>query len=404
MRTLSRLGAVLAMVVAPLVSKAQVSDDVVKIGVLSDMSGVTSDSTGPGSVVAARMAAEDFGGGVLGKRIEIIVADHQNKPDIGSNIARQWLETQQVDVISDVPTSSVALAVQNLARERNRIFLNSSAGSSDLSGSACSPTGVHWTYDTYSLANGTASALVGRGDDTWYFITADYAFGHALERDASQAVTRNGGKVVGTVRYPMGMADFSSPLLQAQASRSKVIGLASPVGDAATATKQASEFGIQAQGQKLVGLLIDVVDLRAVGLQTAQGLLLTIAFYWDRDEETRAFARRFLDRHGRMPTQFQAGVYSGIMHYLKAVQAAGTDEAKAVVAKMREMPVNDFFAKGGKLREDGRMVHDMYLMQVKTPGESKGEWDLLKLIETIPGDRAFRPLDAGGCPLVIKAQ
>src|SRR3954464_11016582 len=401
---LSRLGVVLALVAAPIAAQAQISDDVVKIGVLSDMSAGQSDSTGPGSVVAARMAVEDFGGSMLGKPIVVISGDHQNKPDIGSNIVRQWLETQQVDVVTDVPTSSAAFAVQNLTRERNRLFLNSSAGSSDLSGPACSSNAVHWTYDTYSLANGTAGPLVGQGADTWYFITADYAFGHALERDTSQAVTRAGGKVLGAVRHPMGMADFSSPVLQAQASQAKVIALADPVGDTATAAKQAGEFGVQAQGQKLVGLLIDVVDLRAIGLPATQGMLLTTSFYWDRDDETRAFAGRFMERHGRMPTQFQAGVYSGVTHYLKAVQAAGTDEAKAVVAKMREMPVNDFFAKGGKLREDGRMVHDMYLMQVKAPAESKGEWDLFKLVETIPGDRAFRPLDAGGCALVAQAR
>ncbi|ACL58336.1 ABC transporter substrate-binding protein [Methylobacterium nodulans] len=402
MKARSRFCALMALMLGSSAVQAQISDNVVKIGVLSDMSAGQSDSTGPGSVVAARMAVEDFGGKVLDQPIEVVSADHQNKPDVGSNIVRQWLERQQVDVVADVPTSSVALAVQTLTRERDRIFLNSSAGSSDLSGPACSPTAIHWTYDTYSLANGTAGPLVSQGADTWYFITADYAFGHALERDTSQAVTRNGGKVSGTVRHPMGMADFSSPLLQAQASQAKVIALADPVGDTATAAKQAGEFGIQVQGQKLVGLLIDVVDLRAIGLPIAQGMLLTTSFYWDRDDETRAFAKRFFDRHKRMPTQFQAGVYSSIMHYLKAVQAAGTDEAKAVVAKMREMPVNDFFARNGRLREDGRMVHDMYLMQVKSPAESKGEWDLLKLVQTIPGERAFRPLDAGGCPLVAK--
>src|SRR5215210_2937093 len=364
MKLLSRLCAVLALVLGSATSQAQISDDVVKIGVLSDMSAGQSDSTGPGSVMAARMAVEDFGGSLLGKRIEVISGDHQNKPDIGSNLVRQWLETQQVDVISDVPTSSVAFAVQTLTRDRNKLFLGSSAGSSDLTGPACSPNAIHWTYDTYSLANGTAGPLVRQGHDTWYFITADYAFGHALERDTSQAVIRSGGKVLGAVRHPMGMADFSSPLLQAQASRAKVIALADPVGDAATAAKQAGEFGIQAQGQKLVGLLIDVVDLRAIGLPATQGMLLTNGFYWDRDDETRAFSRRFFDRHGRMPTQFQAGVYSSIMHSLKAGQPTGTDEAKAVVAKMREMAINDFFPKGGKLREDGRMVHDMYLMQV----------------------------------------
>ena len=400
MKMLARFGAALAIALAPLASQAQVSDDVVKIGVLTDMSGTQSDSTGPGSFLAARMAAEDFGGTVLGKRIEVISGDHQNKPDIGSNLVRQWLETQQVDVVSDVPTSSVAFAVQTLTRDRNKLFLGSSAGSSDLTGPACSPNAIHWTYDTYSLANGTAGPLVSQGADTWYFITADYAFGHALERDTSQAVIRSGGKVLGAVRHPMGMADFSSPLLQAQASRAKVLALADPVGDTATAAKQAGEFGIQAQGQKLVGLLIDVVDLRAIGLDIAQGMLLTTGFYWDRDDETRAFARRFLDRHGRMPTQFQAGVYSSIMHYLKAVQAAGTDEAKAVVAKMREMPINDFFAKNGKLREDGRMVHDMYLFQVKSPQESKSKDDIYKLLATVPGDEAYRPLKDGKCPYI----
>jgi branched-chain amino acid transport system substrate-binding protein len=399
-----RLGAILAIALAPLAAQAQVWDEVVKIGVLTDMTGRLSDSTGPGAFLAARMAAEGFGGSVLGKPIQVISGDHQNKPDVGSNLVRQWLETQQVDVVSDVPTSSVAFAVQNLTRERNRIFLNSSAGSSDLSGPACSPTAIHWTYDTYSLANGTAGPLVAQGLDSWYFITADYAFGHALERDTSQAVTRHGGKVLGAVRHPMAMADFSSPLLQAQASQAKVIALADPVGDTATAAKQAAEFGIQAQGQKLVGLLIDVVDLRAIGLEGTQGMLLTNAFYWDRDDETRAFSKRFFDRHGRMPTQFQAGVHSSIMHYLKAVQAAGTDEAKAVVAKMRDLPIDDFLAKNGRLREDGRMVHDMYLMQVKAPAESKGEWDLFKLVATIPGEQAFRPLDTGGCPLVAKVK
>ncbi|KMO44325.1 ABC transporter permease [Methylobacterium tarhaniae] len=402
-RTLRCAGAALAAILCAGAAQAQISDDLVKIGVLSDMSAAQADSTGPGSVTAARMAVEDFGGTVLGKRIEVVSADHQNKPDIGSNIVRQWLELQQVDVVADVPTSSVALAVQNLTRERDRLFLNSSAGSSDLSGPACSPNAIHWTYDTYSLANGTAGPLVSQGATSWYFVTADYAFGHALERDTSQAVARAGGKVIGSVRHPMGMADFSSALLQAQSSGAKVIALADPVGDTATAAKQAGEFGIQQQGQKLVGLLIDVVDLRAIGLETAQGMLLTTSFYWDRDDETRAFAQRFLKRHGRMPTQFQAGVYSSISNYLKAVQAAGTDAAKAVVAKMRETPVNDFYAKNGRVREDGRMVHEMYLMQVKAPAESKGEWDLLKPIATIPGDRAFRPIEAGHCPYLGKA-
>jgi branched-chain amino acid transport system substrate-binding protein len=398
------LSAAVALSLCAPAAQAQISDNVVKIGVLTDMTGPQIDSTGPGSVLAARMAAEDFGGTVRGAPIVVVSGDHQNKPDVGSNIVRQWFDTQAVDVVSDIPTSSVAFAVQTLAQERNRLFIASGAGSSDLTGPACSPNAVHWTYDTYSLANGTAAPLVARGDDTWFFLTADYAFGHALERDASEAVKRAGGKVVGSVRYPTGMSDFSSALLQAQASRAKVVALASPVGDVATASKQANEFGLMAGGQRLAALVADVADIHGIGLPAVQGMLVTNAFYWDRDEGTRAFARRFFERQGRMPTQFQAGVYSGLTNYLKVVQAAGTDEAKAVVAKLRETPVNDFFAQGGRVRADGRMVHDMYLMQVKSPAESKGEWDLLKPVATIAGERAFRPIDAGNCPLVKAAR
>jgi branched-chain amino acid transport system substrate-binding protein len=402
MNPLFRVGIALAIAMAPFVAQAQISDSVVKIGVLTDMSAGQADSTGSGSLMAAKMAAEDFGGKVLGKPIEVIVADQQGKPDVSGQIVRKWLDLEQVDVVADVTLSSIAFVVQNLTRERNRIYLGSTAGSSDLTGPACSPNAVHWTYDTYSLANGIAAPMVANGGDTWYFITADYAFGHALARDTKEAIARAGGKAIGEVKYPIGMPDFSSQLLQAQASQAKVIALATPVGDTTTAAKQAVEFGIMAGGQKLAALVADVVDVKGVGLQGLQGMLLTVGFYWDRDDETRAFAERFFARVGRMPTQYQAGVYSSVAHYLKAVQAAGTDEAQAVMAKMREMPVNDFFAKNGKLRIDGRMVHDMYLMQVKSPEESKGEWDLLKQVATIPGDKAFRPLDAGGCPLVTK--
>lgn len=383
-------------------AEAQVSDDVVKLGVLNDQSGVYADLAGPGSVAAAKMAVADFGGKVLGKPIEVIFADHQNKPDIATPIVNQWLDVDKVDVILDVPTSSVALAVQEITKNKNRIHLNSTAGTSDLTGKACSPTGIHWTYDTYALANSTGRALTKDGGDTWYFITADYAFGHALEKDTAAAVLAAGGKVLGSVRTPFPNQDFSSFLLQAQSSKAKVIGLANAGGDMINAIKQAGEFGIT-QSQRLAGLLTFISDIHSLGLATTKGLMLTTGFYWDRDDETRAWSKRFAERNnGRMPTMVQAGVYSAVMHYLKAVQAAGTDEAKAVVAKMREMPVNDFFAKNGKIRADGRMVHDMYLVQVKTPEESKYPWDYYNILQVVPGDEAFRPLDQGGCPLVAK--
>ena len=369
----------------------------VRIGVLSDMSG---DSTGTGSVLAARMAIEDAGGRVLDRPIELIAADHLGKPDTGAAIARDWIANRGVRVIADVPVSSIGFAIQSLTRDTDRIFLNSSSGSSDLTGPACSPNAAAWTYDTYSVANVTAKALIARGAMTWYFITADYAFGKALEADASAAVRRNGGQVLGSTSNPFGATDFSAYLLQAKASRASVVALAQAVGDTATAVKQAEEFAMAAGGQKIVGLLLDVVDLHAIGLQTAQGTILTIGFYWDRTDATRAFARRFLARQGRMPTQFQAGVYSAVAHYLKAVAAAGTIETGPVMAKMRELPVEDFFAGHGVLRPDGRMVHDMYVMRVKAPAESSGEWDLLAPIATVAGDEAFRPMADGNCPLV----
>jgi branched-chain amino acid transport system substrate-binding protein len=381
---------------------AQISDDVVKIGVLTDMSSLYADGTGKGSLVAAEMAAADAGGKVRGKPIEVIGADHQNKPDVGSAIARAWYDTDKVDAIADVPTSSIALAIQQITRDKNKIFLMSGPGTSDLTGPACSPNGIHWTYDTYALAQVAGKAMVDRGEKNWFFITADYAFGHALERDTAAVVNANGGKVVGAVRAPFNNPDFSSFLLQAQASRAQVIGLASAGNDTQTAIKQASEFGLQQAGQKLVALLFQITDTHSLGLGIAQGMILTEGFYWDMDDDTRAFSKRFLDKVGRMPTMVQAGVYSAVAHYLKAIEAAGTDAAPTVIATMKALPIHDFFARNGRLREDGRMVHDMYLVQVKTPAESKGEWDLYKIIATVPGDQAYRPMDQGGCPLVKK--
>jgi branched-chain amino acid transport system substrate-binding protein len=381
-------------------ARAQVSDDVVKFAVLTDMSSLYADSTGRGSVVAAQMAAKDFGGTVLGKPIEVVYADHQNKPDVGGAIARRWYDVEKVDVILDVPTSSVALAVQQIAKEKNRVLLVSGGGSSDITGKACTETTAQWNYDTYALAHVSAGAAVKRGLDTWSIITADYAFGQALERDAAEEVKRSGGKVLQTIRAPFGTPDFSSFLLQAQATKSKVVGFANAGGDTTNAIKQAHEFGIVQGGQTLVALLMNIADVHSLGLQTAQGLINTEGFYWDRDDETRAFSKRFFAEMKMMPTMHHAGVYSAVLHYLKAVQATGTDEAKAVMARMRETPVNDMYAKNGKLRVDGRMVHDMYLMQVKKPAESKSEWDVYNVLATVPGDEAFRPLDQGGCPLV----
>ncbi len=381
-------------------ANAQISDDVVKIGVLTDMSSLYADATGKGSLAAVEMAVADYGGKVKGKPVQVISADHQNKPDVGVNIARNWYDNEKVDAIFDVPTSSVALPISALTREKNKININSGGGSSDITGVACSPNTVHWTYDTYALSNVAGKAMVQRGEDSWFFITADYAFGMALERDAANVVKENGGKVLGDVRHPLNSSDFSSYLLQAQASKAKVVALANAGGDTTNALKQASEFGLMKGGQKLIALLLEITDVHSLGLKDAQGLILTDAFYWDRDDETRAFSNKFLAKVGHMPTMIQAGLYSATMHYLKAIEAIGTDEAPKVMAQMRAMPINDFFAKNGRIRIDGRMVHDMYLFEVKKPEESKGEWDLYKLITTVPADEAFRPLDKGGCPLV----
>jgi branched-chain amino acid transport system substrate-binding protein len=381
-------------------ANAQISDDVVKIGVLTDMSSLYADSTGKGSLAGVEMAVADYGGKVMGKPVVVISADHQNKPDVGMNIARNWYDNEKVDAIFDVPTSSVALPIAALTREKNRIFMNSGAGTSDLTGIACSPNTVHWTYDTYALSNVAGRAMVKRGDDTWFFVTADYAFGAALERDAAAIVKETGGTVVGDVRHPLNSSDFSSYLLQAQASKAKVIALANAGGDTTNALKQASEFGIVKGGQKMIALLQEITDSHALGAKEAQGLIVTDAFYWDMNDETRAFSKRFNDKVGHMPTMIQAGLYSATMHYLKAIDAVGTDDAMKVMAQMKATPIHDFFAKDGKIREDGRMVHDMYLFEVKKPEESTGEWDLYKLLATVPGDQAFRPIDKGGCPFI----
>ena len=381
---------------------AQISGDTVKLGVLADMSGLYSDLSGIGSVVATQMAAEDFGGTVLGKKIEVVSADHQNKPDIGSNIAREWIDQQGVDAIVDVPVSSIAFAVQQIAKERNRVLLISSSGSSDLTGKSCSPTSVHWTYDTYALAETAGKAMIQQGGDSWFFITADYAFGHALERDTAAIVKANGGTVVGAVRHPQDTADLSSFLFQAQTSKAKVIGLANAGGDTINSIKQANEFGIIRGGQKMIGLLTYISDVHGMGLQYAKGLILASAFYWDLTDETRAWTRRFMERSKKIPTMANAGAYGATLHYLKAIKEAGTDEAQAVVRKMKEIPVNDFFTKGGSVREDGRVIRSMYLFQVKSPEESKYPYDYYKLLNTVPGEQAFRPLAEGGCPMIAK--
>ena len=381
---------------------AQISDGVVKIGVLNDMSSLYADIGGKGSVLAAQMAVDDFGGKVLDRPIEVISGDHQNKPDIGAGLARKWIDTEHVDTIVDVPTSSVALAVQEVTREKKRVFLMSGPASSDLTGKACSPYGFQWTYDTYALAHGTGGALVKQGGDSWFFITADYAFGHALERDTSEAVKAAGGKVLGSVSAPLNTQDFSSFLLQAQASKAKVIGLANAGGDTINSIKQAAEFGIVAGGQKLAGLLVFLTDVDSLGLKTAQGLTITSAWYWDKDDASRAFAKRFVARNpnGKPPTYTQAGVYTEVAFYLNAIKAAGTDDADKVSAQMRSMKINDFMTKDGWIREDGRIMRDMYLEEVKSPQESKYPYDYFKVLATIPAEQAFRPLKDGGCPLV----
>ena len=381
---------------------AQISDGVVKIGVMNDQSGTYADLAGPGSVVAARMAVEDFGAAKKGIKVEIVVADHQNKPEVGSSIARQWFDVDKVDVIVDVPTSSVVLAVNQIAREKNKVLIVSTGATSDLYGKACTPNSLHWTYDTWSLANGTGTAVVKTGGNTWFFLTADYAFGHALERDTEAVVLKTGGKVMGKVRHPFPSADMSSFLLQAQTSKAKIIGLANAGADTINAIKQGAEFGIVKSGQQFAGLLVFLTDVHSLGLNTAQGLLLTESFYWDLNDQTRGFSKRFAKLHkGAMPTMGQAGVYSAVLHYLKAVEALKSDApGDKVVAKMKELPTEDPVFGKGRVRVDGRKIHDMYLFEVKKPAESKGAWDYYKLRSTIPAEQAFRPEKDGGCPLV----
>ncbi len=373
-----------------------------KLGGILDMSSLYADITGAGSVEAAKMAAEDFGGEVLGRRIEIVAADHLNKADLAASIARDMIDNQGVEMIYDVAASATALAAGEIAKARNKIIIFNGPGSIRLSNEACGPYTVHYVFDTYAQANVTGLAAVKSGLDTWFFLTADYAFGQDLEKDTTNVVTRSGGKVLGAVRHPLNTSDFSSFLLQAQASKAKVIGLANAGGDTVNAIKQAAEFGIMKGGQKLSPLLAFVTDIDSIGLDTAQGLLLAEAFYWDLNDETRAFSKRFMERVKRPPTSAQAGVYSSVMHYLQAVKAAGTTDSAAVMKIMKETPINDMFARGGHIREDGRMVHDMYLFEVKKPSESKGRWDDYKLLSTVPGDQAFQSLEASRCPLVKK--
>ena len=380
---------------------AQISDNMIKIGVLSNMSSLYTDLAGAGSVAAARMAVEDSGIEKRGYKVEIVSADHQNKPDVGSGIARQWYDVDKVDVIVDVPNSGVALAINQITRDKGKVFLANGPASSDLTGKACSPNTVHWTYDTWMLANGTGSAIVKSGGDTWFFLTADYAFGLALERDTEAVVLKNGGKVLGKVRAPINTQDFSSFLLQAQASKAKIIGLANAGGDTTNSIKQAAEFGIVKGGQNLAGLLVFLTDIHALGLPTAQGLIVTNTFYWDMNDQTRAFAKRFaaVDK-GIHPTMVHAGVYASLLHYLKAVEALKSDDGTKVVAKMKEMPTDDPLFGKGTIRVDGRKIHPAYLMEVKKPSESKYPWDYYKVRATIPADQAFRPLADGGCSLV----
>ncbi|MHC4042107.1 ABC transporter substrate-binding protein [Bradyrhizobium sp. 23AC] len=395
------LGAVLTLgAVGPsLAQTAGISDGVVKIGVLTDMSGQFSHESGEGSVTAVKMAVEDFGGSVLGKPIEVTVADHQNRNEVAIAKAREWYDVDKVDLIANLINSSIALAVTNVAKEKGRIAIVNGSGTSRLTGDSCTPNSIHYAYDTYALAQGTGKALIKEGLKSWYFLTADYAFGHALEADTSAVVKANGGNIAGTVRYPIDTNDHAAFLLQAQASKANVVAIAGSGTVFINALKSAREFGVT---QTLAGLLVWITDIHSMGLRSAQRLVLTNAFYWDRDDETRAFAKRFFAKMKRMPHMGDAGDYSSTMHYLNAIKAAGTDDAKTVMAKMRELPVNDFFAKNGHIREDGRFVHDMYVYEVKKPEESKYEWDYYKLRAVIPGDEAFRPLSESKCPLIQK--
>ncbi|TAK86505.1 MAG: ABC transporter substrate-binding protein [Betaproteobacteria bacterium] len=401
MHATRKLSGAVILALAAMGAQAQVSDGVIKIGVMNDMSSLYADIGGPGSVTAARMAVEDFGAAKKGMKVEILSADHQNKPDVGSAIARQWYDVDKVDAIFDVPTSSVALAVNQVTRDKGKAFIVTGAATSDLTGKACSPNTIHWLYDTWMLANGTGGAIVKTGGDSWFFITADYAFGHALERDTAEVVKKNGGKVLGAVRAPLNTQDFSSFLLQAQASKAKIIGLANAGGDTINSIKQAAEFGIVKGGQNLAGLLVFITDVHGLGLQTAQGLILTENFYWDMNDQTRAWSKRFAARNGgKYPSMDHAGVYSAVLHYLKAVEAAKTDEGTKIIAQMKKMPTDDPLFGKGRVRADGRKIHPAYLFEVKKPSESKYPYDYYKVRATIPAEQAFRPEKEGGCPLV----
>lgn len=383
-------------------AQAQVSDNVVKVGVLTDLSGTYSDLAGAGAVLATKMAIDDFVAAEKPSfKVELVSADHQNKADIAANKAREWFERDKVDVASELVTTSVALAVQKIAKDKNKIVLMSGPGSTAITNEGCNDVSVHWTYDTYAVANGTAKAVTQGGGKKWFFLTADYAFGHALEKDASDVVKANGGQVMGSVRHPFPGSDFSSFLLKAQSSGAQIIGLANAGGDTINAIKQAAEFGITGK-QSLAGLLMFISDVHALGLKNTQNMYLTEGFYWDLNDETRAWSKRFFAQHKRMPTMVQAGQYSSVMHYLKAVKATNSDDTAKVMAQMKKTPINDFFAKNGRIRDDGRMVHDMYLLQVKKPAESKSPWDYYHVRATIPAAEAFQPLSASRCPLVKK--
>jgi branched-chain amino acid transport system substrate-binding protein len=383
-------------------ASAQISDNVVRIGVLNDQSSIYADLGGPGSVVAARMAVEDAGSKVLGRPVEILFGDHQGKADVGASIARQWFDTNQVDLAIGFDNSSVALAVEQVAAQRNRIAIAGAVATMDFTGKNCTPNEAAWLHDAYALTTTLARSVVKRGGDTWFFVTVDYAFGHSMEAEATRAVVAGGGKVLGSAHHPLNTADFSSYLLRAQASGAKVVAMANAGGDMINAIKQANEFGLKRTGQTIISLLAFITDVHSIGLDAAQGLTFLTAFYWDRDDASRAWSKQFFERHKRMPTSAQAAVYSAIRHYLRAVEAADTDEARAVMAKLQEIPVNDFYATNGKVRKDGRLIHDMYFVQVKTPAESKGPWDYYKVLSTIPGDQAFQPLSESGCPLATQ--
>jgi branched-chain amino acid transport system substrate-binding protein len=379
---------------------AQISDDVVKIGVIVDQTGVYSANGGPGAIRAVEMAIKDFGGKVNGKPVELISADDQNKVDIALSKAREWIDREKVDMIIESTDSASAIAMQKLGADKKRVMIFAGSATTALTNKECTPYGIHYVYDTYALATGTGRAIIEQGGDSWFFLTADYAFGASLEKDTTAVIKAMGGKVLGTVKHPLSASDFSSFLLQAQSSKAKVVGLANAGRDTQNAVRQAAEFGITKSGQKLATLLVFDTDVKGLGLQVAQGLLFTTGFYWDRNDETRAWSKRFYDIHKAMPTMIQAGAYSATMHYLKAAQTVGTDNADAVMKKMKDTEINDFFAKGGKIRADGRMVHDMYLAEAKKPSESKGEWDIINVLKTIPGDQAFQPLSDSTCPLI----